>query len=445
MGPDFTVYASSTNAEVTRNIKDTASLIARFDKERELKVTAHKAAIKKVWWIPYHRRPDHPTPFHKNSPLPTPIPGPMELNPEMLLFQPTKQDRPNSRKRAREACTCPVCTNRKTHRTVKTQTEETLEPTCLFQAHHQAHRDLKDTFTCCNIPTTGDELLQIQNPYMGAHRLAIVHTPEDTQDPRVAVIFPLAIIRGHHGPPPVPWSELSLALVPLDAQASPEYALQCYDCTANPDCPHITAFRNEVDKDTPAPSPGSNPINWDAVCGRGPKSRNTPMVGNKTPASQDYIQTDSTNAHNTQPLEAPYILYVGHTQIQYDIYYTPHALRGQVLQTKGFPDFKAATRKDMVDMAISSTRTIRAITESPRFQQEPTSFTLNRAMHQQGAAITVHNGYLLLMSMSQDRVITYTYFYALGSRISINDRTFSARDFWRYMDSNYKPPKTAIT
>ena len=114
-------------------------------------------------------------------------------------------------------------------------------------------------------------------------------------------------------------------------------------------------------------------------------------------------------------------------QYIYDMYLTPHALRGQVLQTKGFPDFKSATRKDMVDMVISTIRTIRAIMGSPRFQQEPTSF--NRTMHQHGAAIKVHNDHLLLMSMGQDRVVTYTYFYALGSRISINGRVFSTREF----------------
>ena len=98
----------------------------------------------------------------------------------------------------------------------------------------------------------------------------------------------------------------------------------------------------------------------------------------------------------------------------------------------------------MVDMAISTTRTIRAIMGSPRFQQEPTSFTLNRAMHQHGAAIKVHNGHLLLMSMGQDRLVTYTYFYALGSRISIDERTFSTKDFWRLLEAYYKPPRTAI-
>ena len=136
-------------------------------------------------------------------------------------------------------------------------------------------------------------------------------------------------------------------------------------------------------------------------------------------------------------------IYVYIYQVQFDMYLNPHSTRGLVLQTKGFPDFKSATRKDMVDMVISTTRTIRAITESPRFHQEPTSFILNRTMHQHGSAIKVHS--LLLMSMGQDRTITYTYFYALGARISINGRAFSIRDFWRLLEADYKPPKTAIS
>ena len=459
-GPEFISFASSTNAEVTREIKDTAHLISRFDKERELRIRSHKAAINKIWWILYHKRPDHPTPYHRNSPLPTPIPGPVDFNPEAPVFLPSEErERPNKRKRAKEVCKCPACRRQRMRRTVRTQTHESAlvwsnqdpDPTtCLFQVHQQAHKDLVDTFVCCNVPTTPDELLQVQRPHLGTHRLAIVHTPQETQDPRVAVVFPLAIIRGHHGPPPVRWSELSLALVPAGTHANPEYALQCYECKANPECSHIKAFQDEDDMDTPTASPYLTPTQWAEVVGRGPKRQdkpqNLPMDNNRNGAqsSQDSLQPANTIAHNPQPLEAPYILYVEHTQIQYDIYRTPHALRGQVLQTKGFPDFKAATRKDMVDMAISTTRTIRTIIGSPRFQQEPSSFTLNRAMHQHGAAIKVHNGHLLLMSMGQDRVVTYTYFYTLGSRISINDRTFSTRDFWRHVEFNYKPPRTTI-
>ena len=153
-------------------------------------------------------------------------------------------------------------------RTVRTQTQESAlvwsnqDPyptTCLFQAHQQAHKDLVDTFVCCNVPTARDELLQVQRPHLGTHRLAIVHTPEKSQDPRVAVVFPLAIIRGHHGPPPVRWSELSLALVPADTRPNPEYALQCYECTANPECAHIKAFQEEESMDTPTASPPLNP------------------------------------------------------------------------------------------------------------------------------------------------------------------------------------------
>ena len=80
MGTEAIAYATSANAEITREIKDTASLIARFDRERELKVRSHRAAVKKVWWIPYHKRPDHPTPYHRNSPLPTPTNPSQTLN-----------------------------------------------------------------------------------------------------------------------------------------------------------------------------------------------------------------------------------------------------------------------------------------------------------------------------------------------------------------------------
>ena len=453
MGPDAIAYATSANAEITREIRYTASLIARFDKERELKVRAHKAAIKKVWWIPYHKRPDHPNPYHRNSPLPTPIPGPMELNPEMPLFQPAQvQERANSRKRAREACTCPVCTNRKTHRTVKTQTYESMihrrrrdskrHTACLFRTHGQIQENLPDTFVCCNIPKTQDKLLQVHRPHLGAHRLAIVHTPHDTQDPRVAVVFPLAIIRGQHGPPPVRWSELSLALVPAGTPADLEYTVQCYDCTRNPDCPHVTAFQRVDDLESTTHSPNMSPKQHYEAVGRGPKKQE--KLRSEAGLSQINQNLVAPTANDFHLTDTPYTLHIEHTQIQYDMYLTPHALRGQVLQTKGFPDFKSATRKDMVDMVISTSRTIRAIMGSPRYQREPTSFTLNRTMHQHGAAIKIHNDYLLLMSMGQDRVVTYTYFYALGSRISINERIFSTREFWSFLDANYKPPRTAI-
>ena len=53
IGPDFISFASSTNAEVTREIRDTACLIARFDRKKELRIKAHWAAINKSWWVPH--------------------------------------------------------------------------------------------------------------------------------------------------------------------------------------------------------------------------------------------------------------------------------------------------------------------------------------------------------------------------------------------------------
>ena len=211
----------------------------------------------------------------------------MEFNPKLPLFQPTEiQERSNSRKRAREACTCPVCTKHKTHRTVKTQTYESSiyrrnqdpkpDTACLFKTHHQVCGDLSDTFVCCNLPTTQDRLLQVHRLHLGAHRLAIIHTPHETHDPRVAAVIPLAIIRGHHGPPPVQWSELSLALVPAGTLTDPEYTAQCFECTTNPDCPHIAAFQSMDDPDTPTPSPHMTPSQQ----GRGPKRKITkPTLG----------------------------------------------------------------------------------------------------------------------------------------------------------------------
>jgi hypothetical protein len=167
-GPDFISFASSINAEVTREIKDTVHLISRFDKDRELKIEAHRAAIRKIWWIPYHKRPDHPTPYHRNSPLPTPIPGPSDFNPHAPVFLPSEErERPNKRKRAQDICKCPECRKRRMRRTVRTQTQESAlvwsnqdpDPTtCLFQAHQQAHKDLVNTFVCCNAPAARDEL-----------------------------------------------------------------------------------------------------------------------------------------------------------------------------------------------------------------------------------------------------------------------------------------------
>jgi len=154
----------------------------------------------------------------------------------------------------------------------------------------------------------------------------------------------------------------------------PEYTFQCYECTATPDCPHSRAFQSTEDMDTATTSQNTSTEDSDRATGRGPKRQARPRAG-----SPDHTNNEATCNHPTpiqgpnldtlhgqcpHPLDAPYLLFVEHTQIQFDMYLTPHSTRGQVLQTKGFPDFKSATRKDMVDMVISTTRTIRAITES---------------------------------------------------------------------------------
>ena len=48
IGPSFISFASSANAEVTREIRDTACLISRFDREKELRIKAHRAATNKI-------------------------------------------------------------------------------------------------------------------------------------------------------------------------------------------------------------------------------------------------------------------------------------------------------------------------------------------------------------------------------------------------------------
>ena len=48
------------------------------------------------------------------------------------------------------------------------------------------------------------------------------------------------------------------------------------------------------------------------------------------------------------------------------------------------------------------------------------------------------------MAMDQDRTIQYTYFYALGPKISIGDQILTVRDFWRYLVARHPPPKTSI-
>lgn len=130
IGPDFIAFASSTNAEVTREIRDTECLISRLDMERENRIKAHKAAINKIWWVPYHRRPDHPTPYHRNSPLPTSDPDP--------------------------------------------------NTACLFTAHHQAHRNLPDTLVCCDGSMTQEKLLQLSRPHLGGSQAG--HHPHTTRD-----------------------------------------------------------------------------------------------------------------------------------------------------------------------------------------------------------------------------------------------------------------------
>ena len=45
---------------------------------------------------------------------------------------------------------------------------------------------------------------------------------------------------------------------------------------------------------------------------------------------------------------ATYTLNVGPSQIQFDFHTSEHATRGLVLQTYGFPDFRAASREGMI-------------------------------------------------------------------------------------------------
>ena len=95
-------------------------------------------------------------------------------------------------------------------------------------------------------------------------------------------------------------------------------------------------------------------------------------------------------------------------------------------------------------MIISTERTIRTIMASPRFQNIQSAFAVNRAMHLQGAAVTVHCNRLLLMTIDQDRTIKYLYFYALGSKVSINDQIFTVAEFWRFLAAKHPPPRTHI-
>jgi hypothetical protein len=123
---------------------------------------------------------------------------------------------------------------------------------------------------------------------------------------------------------------------------------------------------------------------------------------------------------------------------------TEHAARGWVIQTPGFPDFRAATREGMIDMITSTERTIRSIMQAPSYSGIVSDFHLNRAMHRFGYTIAVQSNHLLLMSMGQDREVHYTYFYALGNRVSIQDQILTVRDFWRHTAVKFPAPKTSI-
>ena len=98
----------------------------------------------------------------------------------------------------------------------------------------------------------------------------------------------------------------------------------------------------------------------------------------------------------------------------------------------------------MVEMITSTERTIRLLMEGPSYSEAASDFHLNRAMHRYRYAISVQSNHLLLMSMDQDRAIQYTYFYALGPRVSIHNNTFSLRDFWRYAENRFPAPRTTI-
>ena len=315
--------------------KYTETIIRKYDLNVEAEQKAKTAAVTKIWWIPYHKRPDHPTPYHRNSPLPTPIPGPDDIHPQASAFMPTLSGEvTNERKRKRQPCECEVCRRPKSHRSVKTQTyESTLSPGW--------------------------------------------HAGEDT-------------IR--------------------------------------------------------------------APTGRGPK-RNLRKTGRAIPDTETPTHTyrDPIPPHAVQPSAQPpdqtvaqpintgsYTLNVGPSQIFYDFYTTQHTTRGKIIHTYGFPDFRAATREGMIHMIISTERTVRTIMASPRFQNIQSAFAINRAMHLQGAAVTVHCNRLLLMTIDQDRTIKYSYFYALGSKVSINDQILTVSEFWRFLEAKHPPPKTMI-
>ena len=95
-------------------------------------------------------------------------------------------------------------------------------------------------------------------------------------------------------------------------------------------------------------------------------------------------------------------------------------------------------------MITSTERTIRALMDAPSYNEADSDFHLNRAMHQYEHALTIQSNHLLLMSMGQDREIRYTYFYALGPRVSLQNQTFTVRDFWRYTKAKFPAPRTTI-
>ena len=290
-GPDFLVYADSANAEFSKEIKYTASLIKRYDQEILDREKAKTAARKKVCWVPYHKRADHPTPHHKNSPLPTPIPGPEDIYGQVPTFTPTAHGNVlNSKKRPRERCSCAVCMKPRTHRTVKTQTfDSTLSPGW----HDQLHEEL----------------------------------------------------------------------------LTEEQRHNFCDAKSNPTLPQPT--------------------------GRGPKR--TPIRGRHD--TELPPNTVPPVQHTQQPDVTTYSLNVGPSRLHYDLTATEHATRGWVLQTSGFPDFRAATREGMIEMITSSERTIRTLMQAPSYSETVSDFHLNRAMHRFGYAVTVQSNHLLLMSM----------------------------------------------
>ena len=129
-GHDFNAYVRSTNDAVAMESKYVTALVRKYDQDTEAKGRARLAATTKIWWIPYYKRPNHPTPYHWNSPLPTPIPGPEDIYPHASVFVPTPEGyTTNGKKRRREQCVCEECRRPKTHRSVKTQTyESSLSP-----------------------------------------------------------------------------------------------------------------------------------------------------------------------------------------------------------------------------------------------------------------------------------------------------------------------------